>query len=257
MSTEEIACLRDTGSELYIRGPSLGSSPLAAYGSEAKKRSARRHSVVTISSSPPSLNLKGLQRLSDSLEPDTGSRQDQKDLETMSGKTPPPSPEPGSKWEPHPCAGTMRAIGKKYFDLQRQEVLDSFPLTSKYVIIGNYKLTLGPSPQSLQTIIDRLESRKTLMFFMEPLELENLEGPGSKGLMKLTVKIHAPSGGMDTKVKSMLLSTNSEELLTLATYCDGLIVTHCVWSAKDPAYPWKPPRSGSLLTFLQINGILS
>jgi len=95
------------------------------------------------------------------------------------------------------------------------------------------------------------------MYFMEEPELGKVGELGKKPVYSLILKTHGPNGGTDTKVKKLLLSMSSEELLTFPTYCDGLIATLCVWNVKDPLCPYKLPRCGSLLTWLQETGILS
>lgn len=64
-------------------------------------------------------------------------------------------------------------------------------------------------------------------------ELAKVSAPGKRLVFRLTVKIHAPSGGVDTKVKKILSLTNFEEHWTLPTSYDGQIATQSVWSQKD------------------------
>jgi len=64
------------------------------------------------------------------------------------------------------------------------------------------------------------------------LELESLDVLGMKRLWKLTVKIPAPSFGMVTKWKKMLLSMNFVEELILPIYFGGLTGTLFEWRSK-------------------------
>jgi len=145
---------------------------------------------------------------------------------------------------------TLQSIGMRYWLMQRREILEKFPLTYKFAIIGH-------SEQLLQTITDQLASKKQLMCFMDEPVLEKVGELGRKPVFSLILKIHGANGGTGTKVKKMLLSMNSEELLTFPTYSDGWIGTLSVWNVKDQACPYKLPRSGSLVIWLQELGILN
>lgn len=95
------------------------------------------------------------------------------------------------------------------------------------------------------------------MFITEEPELAKAGEHGTKPVWKLTLKTHEPNGSMGIKAKRTLLSMNFAELLTLRTYLDGSIGTLCVLSAKDPQSPCALPSGGSLVTWLQNNGILN
>lgn len=98
-------------------------------------------------------------------------------------------------------------------------------LISMYVVTTN-------CGEFAQITYNRVRWNEAVMSFGAGLKLERADAHGMKPLWRLSVKIHAPSGGMDTWVNNMLSSMNSGGPLTSATSCDGWIVTRYAWKSK-------------------------
>jgi len=140
MSSPSYSCPRlpAIGSEQCMNGPCPPSSPVDAAGSKVSKRPAQRLEDYIIRSSLDS-------------RPRSVSPGSEQILEQGTIMNPPdqvtPTPTYGRMIHPLPGRDlnldassyeeTLHAIGMRYFLMQRREILDQFPLTYKFVIIGN------------------------------------------------------------------------------------------------------------------------
>lgn len=86
------------------------------------------------------------------------------------------------------------------------------------------------------------------------LERESRETLGWGPEYQLTLKIQNPSSGAVTAVNNLLLSMNSEEVLTSATCCAGSIDIRSSWKSKEVPSPFWPSGSGSQATSTQDVG---
>jgi len=118
--------------ERYSRGQSRPNSPTHACGSEDNKSSALRPVERTTRSSHSLIELCESPTLSGSSGTDTGSPLAHLQPTPTCGKKTPESPERNSNLDPRLYAATFRQIGMKYYAMQRQEILKTFPVTYRY-----------------------------------------------------------------------------------------------------------------------------
>lgn len=177
--------LHDIGSEPATATVAPPNSPAILLGSKDSKRSVPPPEDSTGNYSSLSQRTNESEVFAANSVDATGSPVDLKRRNCMSGKKTPASKAPNSKSEADPSKEILKQIGDKCFQSLRQEYLTTFPRTSIFDIIA-------PCAQSLVTTLHALESKRQLMSFMEPLELESLDELGLKGEWKLTVKIHDP-----------------------------------------------------------------
>lgn len=115
---------------------------------------------------------------------------------------------------------------------------------------------IGPCPESLQTILDLLLWKDGATSFGVQRAPERATPHGWKQAWTLIAKTPEQNGGVDTRVKRMLLLMNFEERSTFHTFSAGPIDTLFVWNVKEvrsPALsetfgspPISPLRSGIL-----------
>lgn len=118
-----------------------------------------------------------------------------------------------------------RKIGSESGKQQKPELL------MKYQLQYEYKVT-GLSEQSWQTLRNQLEWSELVTCSGAKLALASRGELGKRLAWTLTLKIPAPSSGVDIVIKKMLLSMNLEEGLISRTCSGGLIVTRSSWKSK-------------------------
>lgn len=129
------------------------------------------------------------------------------------------------------------------------EISNPFPRMCVWSIIGRFE-------PLVQIIQDVSEWRENVSSTGGKQELESLDALGMKRVWRLTVKIPAPSSGMVTRFKSMLLSMNFEEVLILPICFDGLIGTQYEWRSKALPNLYLQRRYGSPPIYDRATGIL-
>lgn len=122
---------------------------------------------------------------------------------------------------------TAQTIGKTLETVLNKETSKPFRQTFTSVI------TL-PSKELVTIMLDLFQSTGFATSCMVELALENPTGPGMP-ILEHTLKIHALSGGMGTKVKKWLLSMNFVEELTSPIYYGGLTSILSKWKLKGEA----------------------
>jgi len=140
MSSPSYSCPRlpAIGSEQCSAGPCPPNSPVDAAGSKVSKRPARRLEDFIIRSSLDSVRRSVSPGSEQILEQGTIlNPPDQVTPTPTCGRTIHPLPGRDLSLDASHYEETLRAIGMRYYLMQRREILDKFPLTYKYVIIGN------------------------------------------------------------------------------------------------------------------------
>lgn len=150
---------------------------------------------------------------------------------SMYGRKTPGSPTLNLNLGASLSSGTPQRTGTPSWTPASVENWMKFPLTFWYVI------TL-PSDESPQIICLLNLWKDSFTYFGDRLVLENLEWPGQKGVLLLTLKIHCQNSGTDTVVRNTLSSMNLGELSTSPMYFDGSIVTQSLWRSKALPSPW-------------------
>lgn len=253
--------LLDTG--LVRCSVRLASPPLqeSSSGSEDNKKDAQLPNDSTGNSSPASHSQSDSQQSNQFVVMDTGSPRGilllniglMRQLPT-SGRKRLLSMVRDSNLGQSPSSETALMTGKLCGFRLREAALERFHPTSVYVIIGLSK-------QLLQTISSLLQLSELLMCSGDELALEKgnvililVSEPGMKQVFTLTVKIRDPSGGMDTAIRSMLLSMNFVARSISPIYYDGWTGTRSVWSTKGDHAHFSRSQSGSLAIYRQIIG---
>ena len=250
MSHETEAWPHAFGSEPSMIGPYRPTSPCLSCGSEDNKKLAPLQEDCIIKSSPDSANHNVCPLLKPKLEVDIGSPPSPSPPMITCGKKPRVSRVRNLKLEESQFAEIRNTTGEKFWNLLREERLKIFPLTFKFVIIGRCF-------QSVLTMKDLLNSRKSLMSSMEPPELVSHVEPGKRPVQTLILRIHGRNGGTVTGLKNILLSMSFAEQLISRTSFGGSTVTLAVWREKDLPLHFERLPTGLLQTLLPLNGIQS
>lgn len=140
MSSPEYSCPRllATGSGRCTLGLSPPNSPQDVAGLKVSRKLALRQDDCTTRSSSVYPLLNDSPGFVPSSERVTiSSKRDPLRLTSTSGRKKPASRERDLNWARKHSEETMRQIGQRYLKLQREETLTTFPLTYKFVIIGN------------------------------------------------------------------------------------------------------------------------
>jgi len=204
MSISDCSQCPATGSEPC--SPSPGSSHCSSpwSGSVGNRRCAQPRDDYTGSLSPDSRSPSEDQQSSASLEMDTGSPLDPRQLMSTSGKTIPGLLEPSSNSVPNHFDEMTQEIGKQLNSLPRPV---NWSLSQQTYTFGKLLVTvviIAHSYALLATMSKFLQLSGTYMSFGAYPELVKVSEHGKRQVFRLTLKIHAPSGGAVTKVKQMV-----------------------------------------------------
>lgn len=113
------------------------------------------------------------------------------------------------------------------------------------------------SEESLVTIANLLEWRRTVEFFGDGPVVANLAGRGKKPVYRLLVKTRGQNGGTDTVVNDMLSLMSFEGSLVSTTYSDGSTAIRSRWSRREDQKYLKQLISGLQATSIQDYGTLT
>lgn len=125
-----------------------------------------------------------------------------------------------------PCKEADLRTGMQYWTAPSPET--SMPSQAMYLYI-----VTTHSLESVQILLDRLESKKKYMCSGVILELVNHEMRGNSQGWELTLRIPEPNGGTATVVRKVLLSTSFVETSTWPTYFDGSTAIRSWWKSKE------------------------
>lgn len=165
----------------------------------------------------------------------------------MSTSSTPLSPARSSTSESNPSAEILNLNGNQSGSPPNEEISMTFP--PQYV----FSLT-APSVLLERTIPSLLLLSALPSSSRAVLEVGSLIGRGMKRESKLILKTHGRSGGLVTKVKSMLSLMNFEELSTFPISSDGLTIIRSMWRLKAHVHRFLQTGSGSLLTSSPVSG---
>jgi len=157
--------------------------------------------------------------------------QDPKLPTTTSGKRKPESQEPSLSSESSQSDAMSQQTGTE------SGSTPSLEMYSPSQPIYEFNIT-GHSALLLRTLAHQLLWNDKFMSLRGELALENLDALGKKPVFLLILKIPVQNSGMDIEIKSMLSSTNFEEVSISPTYSAGSIGTLCLWRSKDLPPPW-------------------
>lgn len=178
---------------------------------------------------------------------DTTNLRDPDQRRSMSGKTL-PAWENDSSSESDSSNETTSTTGSSSSEMQSLDELMNYQGISLFDIIL-------PSLGSLPTMLNRLLSAGVVKSSMERLVVERAIVLGKKPENVPFLRIHAPSSGVVTKVKAMLLLMSFEEVSTSLIFCDGSTDIQLTWKLKEGADVYVPKNIGSPQTYTQKSGI--
>lgn len=139
---------------------------------------------------------------------------------------------PGSSLERYLSTDQSNVTGNGSGISPQEEIFQLSLLRSEFKVIG-------PSVQSLQTLLNQLEWNEVVKSSGVAVELASRGVLGVKLVPMLILRILEPSFGVDTEIRSVLSSMNFEEVSMSDTFSDGWTATLSLWRSKDP-----PPYSG-------------
>lgn len=222
-------------SPIMISSPSCRSESL---GSEDSSSSEEEASSTGSSSSilPASSPSEGSNPFSEPVP--IANSADQKRLRLMYGRKRLASQELNLNLDSSPFKGTPSKIDNEFGIFPLVEESSKFPHLFELHIIGL-------SAQLQQIICNRLKQLNLYLYSGALLQQANLDGLGMKRAYSLTLKVHLPSFGADTEVKTMLFWMNFEETSQSPIYSDGSTGTRSIWRIKEQESAAPLRKSGS------------
>lgn len=177
-----------------------------------------------------------------SVQPPIVNSQDHKLLGTMFGKKKQELPTRNSSLENSPCAAKSQRTGSRSLKVPKQVTLMPSPVMYLFAVTTN-------CVQSAMTIQNRWINCDPV------LSTGDLQVQGNRGVLgmrqgwRLTLKILAPNGGMDTLITLTSSLTNSEAALISRTSSAGLIGIRYEWKLKVNPCLCEHPEYGLHQTF--------
>lgn len=169
-------------------------------------------------------------------------------LMPMSQRAIPQSPTPSSVSDASLSSETQSQTGSQSGSLpplaptSKSQLQYAFFLTAPYVVLEQI------TPSLLLLAVQPLSTRASLEV-VSPIK------HGNRQEGQLSLRTHGRSGGLVTKVKSMLSSMNFEVLSRSTTYYDGSIHIRVMWRLKAHVYHYLQHGSGLLQTYTHESGI--
>lgn len=222
----------------------------SSVGSRASWSEASQQSTYTGRYVVPSPPRSLLRELRASLETESmPSLLDQNGQVNTFGRTPPLSPTHDLNLEQNPFVETPRLIGRRYGQLPRTGMWNPSPQAFVFRVIERLDV-LEVIMQSL------LQSNVYAMCTGVELVPARVVEHGMNQDSTLILKIPEQNSGTVTRVKSMLSSTNLEEVSTYLIFSGGSTAIQYVWKSKVPRDLFLPQPSGSPRMLIQETGIL-
>nr|QTE03325.1 MAG: replication-associated protein [Motacilla cinerea Circoviridae sp.] len=176
-------------------------------------------------------------------------------LKTTSGRTILESPTRNLNLELSPSCGHARPTGIK--SGMQQEAETSWLSLPMYEVLNFNECNVIVTSEEFDQILPSLSQWNVQFTYFGAIPvLENPAGHGMRRVSLLTLKVQVQNSGMVTKIKSMLLSMNLEEISASLTCYDGWTDTPFWLKPKDQASYCLLAQSGSHQTSRLPTGIL-
>jgi len=195
-------------------------------GLRAKKKSVRPLSENIISLLRASSERCGERLAEASLEKGTGSSLEAQRPKNTCSKMLPRLRDLDLSLEASRSDATQATTGTKSRILPKEETSNRYPRMFTFGITARLRKSL----QHLRSLL--LWNEKCLCSGVSQV-LVRAEGLGKKPVWTLILRIPAPSGGVATEVKKLLLSMNSEEISGSPIFYDGWTVIQSWWRLRE------------------------